>query len=77
MSNFANNALSIDKISTSKVLPDIKTTETGGNTALYESNKIGGKKEVNKWDRKGSKKGGKKQTRRKNNKMKRTNKNRK
>ena len=77
MSNFSNNALRIEEIGSSRVLPSIHSTDTAGNTALYESNKIGGKKMNRKWDKKKSKKGGKKETLRKNRRSKTTQKNRK
>jgi hypothetical protein len=77
MSNFSNNALPIREIESSKVLPAITTTDTGGNTFLYESNKVGGKRMNRKWDKKDSKRGGKKRTARKNKRCKRTCKQRK
>ena len=76
MSNFSNNALPIGEIGASKVLPAIQTTDTGGKTALYESNKIGGKRLNKSWDKKRRKKGGKKETARKNRRSKRTRKQR-
>jgi hypothetical protein len=76
MSNFSNNALPVEEIGSSRVLPAIHTTDTGGNTALYEFNQIGGKKSNKKWDKKDSKKGGKKGTARKNKRSKRTRKQR-
>ena len=38
-------ALSFSEINNTKVLPDIKATSTGGNTANYASKQVGGKKQ--------------------------------